>query len=254
MNISIKDYLATKGINGNIILYRDKQHKKKALCEYLAKNISTDKTICIYSGGAFGLYIAKAFPNNKVVICGSRITDEYKQQIVQMSNATIIEGLATATNAKTKVYAEANGYFYINQFDNPFIKAYYKNHLVNIIAELQGTSINAFCDAGHSCGTMAGFIESGLTSWQFVLGVNIDGRTNVHYLTNLTDKFVQETTLNFDTAVLQAEIEAAYPSFGNIFEATRSISAAMSWLQKNPNKTVLVYVGDSPVFGEDFSF
>ena len=48
----------------------------------------------------------------------------------------------------------------------------------------------------------------------------------------------------FKTFKLCQEIESLHPEFGNIYEATRSISGAMTWLQNNPNKTVLVYVGD----------
>lgn len=249
--MSIKEYLATKGIQGNIILCRDKGHKKKAMCEYLAQNIETGKKICVYSSGAFGLYIAKVFSSNQVVICAKGFSTEYKKQIVQLQNATIIESIEN--NAKAKDYATANGFYFINQFGENLIKEFYKNHFAEILAEV-GT-VDAFCDCGHSCATLAGAIESG-ANLQFVLGVNMaEGtRSNVHYLTNLTNRFVQETTKNFDTKLLQEEIEKQYPSFGNIFEATRSISAAMSWLQKNPNKTVLVYVGDSPVFGADASF
>lgn len=245
MNISIKNYLSTKGVKGDIILYRDSCHKKKAMCEYIAEQIKTVKNICVYSGGAFGLYMSKAFPQKSVFIFG-KVTSEYKTQIERLPNATIFEG----TNNDAKQYASKNDCLFVDQFAEPLIREYYKKHFVEILAEV-GT-IDAFVDCGHSCATLAGAIESG-ANLQFVLGINRVGgeRQNVHYLKDHKGKFTQETTRNFDTAVLQTEIEDAYPSFGNIFEATRSISAAMSWLQKNPNKTVLVYVGDSPVFGED---
>lgn len=250
MNISIRDYLSTKGINGNIILYRDKCHKKKAMCEFLAQNIETSKKICVYSSGAFGLYVAKAFPTNQVVICCHQVSSEYQHQIDKLPNAEIV--YTKSIKSSVKDYAEQKGYFYVNQFGENLIKEFYKNHFAEILAEV-GT-VDAFVDCGHSCATLAGAIESG-ANLQFVLGINrVDGeRQNVHYLKDHKGKFTQETTLNFDTAVLQTEVEATYPSFGNSFEATRSISAAMSWLQKNPNKTVLVYVGDSPIFGQDVS-
>lgn len=252
---NIKDYLTTKGIDGNIILYRDKQHKKKALCEYLAQNLSTDKNISTTSGGAFGLYLAKAFPKKKIIIFGAP-TPEYRKQIDKISRVTVISNVREkspeSTNAKD--YSDNNGYYYINQYDEPLIKEYYKQHFTDIVAELGDVHIDAFCDCGHSCATMAGAMENELTSsLAFVLGVVVKSghREYVHYLKGQEYRFVQESTRNFDTKELQEEIEKAYPKFGNIFEATRSISAAMSWLQKNPGKTVLVYVGDSPVFGED---
>lgn len=244
---NIKDYLKTKAIEGDIILYRDKAHKKKAMCEFLAQRIKTDKTICVHSGGAFGLYIAKAFQNNQIIICGNP-TAEYRQQIEKMPNA-VVEG-KVSTTAKVKTHAEALGFYFVDQFGEPLIKQYYKHHFANILKEVG--SVDAFCDCGHSCATIAGAIESG-ANLEFILGiVKADGeREHVHYLAEYKDKFVQETTRNFNTKQIQTEIEEMYPDFGNIFEATRSISAAMSWLLKNPNKTVLVYVGDSPVYGED---
>lgn len=254
MIISIKDYLRTKQIQGDVILYRDRQHKKKPLCEYLAQNINTDKTICVYSGGAFGLYMAKAFCDNQIVICGNP-TKEYKQQIDRLNNATITKIPDGDGNILDRIsrYAQQNNFYFLNPMEEPLIEQYYGQHLISIVEELGDISIDAFCDCGHSCATMSGFITSQLTDWQFVLGIRNDvgSRTKFYYLQDKMDKFAQETTKNFDTKQIQNEIESMYPDFGNIFEATRSISAAMSWLQKNPNKAVLVYVGDSPVYGED---
>lgn len=251
----IKNYLTDKGIEGNIILYRDRQHKKKDLCKYLAQKIVTDKDVSTMSGGAFGLYIAKAFPSKKAVIFGAP-SSEYKQQIQKLSNAVIISSVQENSPESTcaKDYSDDKGYYYINQYKEPLVKEYYKNHFNDIIDELGGVDIDAFCDCGHSCATMAGAMENELTvKWTFILGVILQSghRNHVHYLTGKESMFVQETTRNFNTKQIQTEIEEMYPDFGNIFEATRSISAAMSWLKKNPNKTVLVYVGDSPVFGED---
>ena len=252
---NIKDFLATKGIDGEIILYRDKQHKKKALCEYLEKNIGTDKDVSTISGGAFGLYLAKAFPKKKAVIIGIP-TPEYRAQIDRLSHAVVVSNIRetspVSTNAKD--YSDKKGYYFVDQYKEPLIKEYYKKHFTDIVTELGDIHVDAFCDCGHSCATMAGAIENELTAkWSFILGVVVKSgrREHVHHLTGKENMFVQETTRNFDTKQLQVEIEKAYPKFGNVFEATRSISAAMSWLQKNPKKTVLVYVGDSPVLGED---
>lgn len=253
MIYNIKEYLQTKSIEGNIILYRDKAHKKKALCEYLAENITTDKPICFYSSGAFGLYMAKAFPNNQIVILG-KPTTEYQQQIDKLPNVTINTSTRETSPISTnrKDFAEANGFYFVDHFGEPLIENYYKNHFANILEEAKGFQIDTFCDCGHSCATLSGAIASG-TDLDFVLGVvgEAGSRIGLYYLDDKQDKFTQETTKNFDTKQIQTDIESMYPDFGNIYEATRSISAAMSWLQKNPGKTVLVYVGDSPVFGED---
>ena len=249
---SLKPLLERENFNGEIILYRDDRHKKAAMCEYLAEQmvVQNSETLCLYSTGAFGLYMAKAFPNNKVVICGHSVTAEYKAQIQALSNTEIVCGVNT--NAEAQKYAAEHGYRFINQFGEPLIKEYYKIHFADILAELNGQTINAFCDCGHSCATLAGFIESGLANYEFILGVNTETeRTNIHYLVGKETMFTQEKTFNYDTEQLQEAIEAAFPTFGNVFEATRSISAAISWLDKNPGKTVLVYVGDSPDFGKD---
>lgn len=232
-----------------IVLYRDDRHKKAAMCEYLGRNMSVgNNTLCLYSTGAFGLYMAKAFPNNSVVICGHSVTAEYKAQIQALPNAEIVCGINT--NAEVQAYAMEKGYLFINQFNEPLIVDYYKSHFADIIAELGDTHIDAFCDCGHSCATMAAALARGDFD-DYILGVNTQGdRWNLHYLAGKSG-FVQEKTFNYDTAALQTEIETAYPAFGNVFEATRSISAAMSWLDKNPGKTVLVYVGDSPELGMD---
>lgn len=64
---SIKTLLQEYGIDGDIILYRDEDHKKKGLCEYLINNIDTDgKEVVTFSDGAFGLYLSRALPNNTV--------------------------------------------------------------------------------------------------------------------------------------------------------------------------------------------
>lgn len=239
---NIKDFLVQKGIDGEIILYRDRQHKKKAMCEYLAQKIKTTKPICVQSGGAFGLYVAKAFPNNQVIIYG-RPTSEYRKQIDKLDNVLI-----TLTHIST--LAKNSGYYTIDQYDEPLIEEYYKNHFLDIAKEVG--DFDAFCDCGHSCATIAGAVASNVDC-EFIIGT-MGNRVNFHYLNDQQDKFVQESVKNFDTKRLQVELESMYPHFGNIYEATRSISAAMSWLQKNPNKIVLVYVGDSPVFGADASF
>lgn len=237
MNVSIKDYLKIKGIEGDIILYRDNSHKKEKMCEYLAKNISTDKTIAFYSGGAFGLYMAKAFPNNQIKHCG-KVSSEYKEQIDKLTN---IEIVPCRDNAAARTLAEQNDWFFIDQFNEPLIKEYYKQHLADILEELGNKHIDAFVDCGHSCATIAGFIESGLVDWKFVLGTaSRDGRKRCHYLDAYREQVGQMWTGYFNTK----EIEEHNESLGNIFEATRSISAAMKWLEMNPNKTVLVYVGD----------
>ena len=236
--------------DGKIVLYRDSRHKKAAMCEYLAEQmvVQNSETLCLYSTGAFGLYMAKAFPNNKVIICGHSVTAEYKAQIQALPNAEIVCGVNT--NAEAQKYAAEHGYRFINQFGEPLIVEYYKAHFADILAELGDTHIDAFCDCGHSCATMSAALARGDFD-AYILGVNTPGdRANLHYLAGKSG-FVQEKTFNHDTAILQAEIETAYPAFGNVFEATRSISAAMSWLDKNSGKTVLVYVGDSPEFGKD---
>ena len=236
--------------DGKIVLYRDSRHKKAAMCEYLAEQmvVQNSETLCLYSTGAFGLYMAKAFPNNKVVICGHSVTAEYKAQIQALPNAEIVCGVNT--NAEAQIYAAEHGYKFVNQFGEPLIVEYYKAHFADILAELGDTHIDAFCDCGHSCATMAAALERGDFD-AYVLGVNTPGdRANLHYLAGKSG-FVQEKTFNHDTKALRAEIENEYQVFGNIFEATRSISAAISWLDKNPGKTVLVYVGDSPDFGKD---
>jgi len=253
MKISIKELLTRYGIDGDIVLYRDNTHKKQGLCNFLAQNISTDKPICFYSAGAFALYMAKAFYKNKIVVCGSNLTSEYKRQLAQFGDRIVFrpeikENSATSTNIK--IFAQSNGYFFVDQFSEPLIRQYYKQHLSQILPQIEDEKPDAFCDCGHSCGTMAGFIEA-KPDWTFVLGVASDKREAFYHLSGKWSKFETCTTKGFDTARLQKEIEQYYPSFGNVYEATRSISAAMSWLLKNPKKKVLVYVGDSPVFGCD---
>lgn len=64
---SIQPILSQYNVTGDIILYRDSDHKKKGLCEYLANNIDTEgKEIVTFSDGAFALYLSRALPNNTV--------------------------------------------------------------------------------------------------------------------------------------------------------------------------------------------
>lgn len=143
-----------------------------------------------------------------------------------------------------------NNSLVIDQYKNQIIKDYYKYHFIDLVNETKDLKINAFCDCGHSCATLAGFIasnpENKLVNWKFILGCVLKvPRSFIYHLEPYKDKIIQYTTTKFDTYEIGDKIEERYPEFGNVFEATRSISAAMAYLVDNPGETVLVYVGDS---------
>lgn len=248
---SIKEILQQYNIDGDIILYRDADHRKKKLCEYIAKNINVDAdtTICTNSDGAFGLYLARAFPNNKVISCCYTISPDYSDAMLSTQNLEVKTQMGLLQDTRLyENFAQNNGYLFIDQFNNKLLLEYYSSYFDTIVNEVKTYSIDAFCDCSHTGATITGFKQRDIdvnTGWQFIVGVNRDPGEYFNYSTLYQDEFMQVTTLNYDTLEIGELIEQQYPNFGNVYEATRSISAAMTWLSQNPNKTVLVYVGDA---------
>jgi len=244
---SIKEVLTTYNIAGDILLYRDNDHRKKKLCEYIAEHVDFgNKDVCTSSDGAFGLYLARALPNKTVYTCFDTLSWDYGEEMKKVPNLVLMPKMPSQRSHKK--FAEDNDYFYINQYTDDVVKNYYKEYFSVMYKAVKAFNINAFCDCGHSCATLAGFIESNIESrlvdWQFILSVNHDIK-NLRHLEPYKNFIRKETFNEFDTHEIGSNIETAYPQFGNVYEATRSISAAMKWLKENPNKTVLIYVGDS---------
>lgn len=247
MILSIKGLIEKYGIAGDILLYREGSHRKKEMAKYLASKLSipNETEIHTYSNGAFGLYLAKAFPDIKVnTYCGGASKD-YLNEMVSTKNLRII------SNMDYLSFKEMGfGGIVIDQYTNKLVLEYYKLYFNKLVKLVSNYKIDAFCDCGHSCATLAGFVasnfEKGLVKWDFVLGCVIKvPRTNIYHLEPYRDKILFYSTREFDTYKLEGEIERMWPEFGNVFEATRSISAAMAYLVENPGKTVLVWVGDS---------
>ena len=251
---SIKSILQEYGIDGDIILYRDYDHKKKGLCEYLANNIDTEgKEIVTFSDGAFALYLSRSLPYNTVHTCYRIISPDYGELLEQQLNLVLHPNM-TRPKEYVQFIEEHPEYVEINQYTNPLCKQYYKEHFQDILQELGDTHIDAFVEYGHSCATLAGFADSNLVDWDFVyatvdIGVDLWG-DNPRYRNQakgMDDKLSAVFCVQLNTLELGRLIESTYPEFGNVYEATRSIAGAINYLQKNPGKTVLVYVGDNPV-------
>lgn len=251
---SIKTLLQEYGVNGDIILYRDADHKKKGLCKYLINNIDTDgKEVVTFSDGAFGLYLSRALPNNTVHTCYRTISPDYGELMEAQPNLVLHPNM-TRPKEYVEFLAQHPEYVEINQYTNTLCKEYYKQHFSDVLQELGNTHIDVFMDYGHSCATLAGFAESGLTDWDFIyatidIGVELwgDNPRYRNHAKGLDDKLSAIFCVQLDTLALGRKIEATFPAFGNVYEATRSIAGAINYLSKNPEKTVLVYVGDSPI-------
>ena len=263
MVISIKNIIKNYGIEGDILLYRGENHRKKGLCDYLKNNLPVSgKTIITYSDGAFGLFLARALPDNQVITHYRHISPDYGELMEVQPNLTLVgemDGLSGWKEYCKQNYIGDN-YLFINQFEDSIVTDYYNGYFSTVVDALKSYPVDAFCDCGHSCQTLAGFISrnrvDNLVDWFFILGVNLYPRTNLWFLDKHLGYFVQYTTKDFDTLTIGKRIEAAFPAFGNVYEATRSITAAMSFLKDNPGKTVAVYVGDSrekegTKFGQD---
>ena len=251
---SIQPILSQYNVTGDIILYRDSDHKKKGLCEYLANNIDTEgKEIVTFSDGAFALYLSRSLPYNTVHTCYRIISPDYGELLEQQLNLVLHPNM-TRPKEYVQFIEEHPEYVEINQYTNPLCKQYYKEHFQNILQELGDTHIDAFIEYGHSCATLAGFADSNLVDWDFVyatvdIGVDL-WRDNPRYRNQakgMDDKLSAVFCVQLNTLELGRLIESTYPEFGNVYEATRSIAGAINYLQKNPGKTVLVYVGDNPV-------
>lgn len=251
---SIQPILSQYNVTGDIILYRDSDHKKKGLCEYLANNIDTEgKEIVTFSDGAFALYLSRTLPYNTVHTCYRIISPDYGELLEQQLNLVLHPNM-TRPKEYVQFIEEHPEYVEINQYTNPLCKQYYKEHFQNILQELGDTHIDAFIEYGHSCATLAGFADSNLVDWDFVyatvdIGVDLWG-DNPRYRNQakgMDDKLSAVFCVQLNTLELGRLIESTYPEFGNVYEATRSIAGAINYLQKNPGKTVLVYVGDNPV-------
>lgn len=251
---SIQSLLSQYGVTGDILLYSDTYHKKQGLCEYLATQYdTTGKEIVTFSDGAFGLYLARALPNNTVHTCYRIISPDYGELMEAQSNLVLHPNM-TRPVEYAEFIAQHPEYLEINQYTDPLCKEYYKLHFSSILSELGDTHVDAFVDYGHSCATLAGFASSELVDWDFVyattdIGVELWG-DNPRYRNqakDLSDKLSAVFCVQLNTLELGRLIESTYPEFGNVYEATRSIAGAINYLHKNPGKTVLVYVGDNPV-------
>ncbi len=243
---SIRNIISEYGIDGDILLYRDENHRKKELCEYLVSKIDVhNKEVYTYSDGAFALYLARALPNNKVnTYCGI-ISHDYGEIMAKTLNLTVNLNVSYPNFEKM----EFNG-VKIDQFNSKLVFEYYKSYFHKMVDEFKRFNVNAFCDCGHSCATLAGFVASNLENqfvdWKFILGCVIKTpRTFIYHLEPYRNEIFQYLTTKFNTYEIGDKIEEKYPEFGNVFEATRSISAAMAYLQENQGETVAIYVGDS---------
>ena len=237
------EILSKYGVTGEIVLYRDAngKNKKHGLCQYIhthRKKDIGDKDILICSMGAYAEQMGLAFPNNTIWVNGT-ITPEYKARIDLMPNVKKLSALMP-----NDVYA-------ISQYVDEVFPSYYESHFETILAKLGAKQVDAYADACHSGATLAGFIKSGKKpSWKWINGIGTLGgpHRTIPHLKDFDSQIETISYLNFKTRELQVEIESAYPTFGNVFEATRAIATAILWLKDNPNKTVLCYVGDAKVF------
>lgn len=251
MILSIKSVLKKYGIDGDIILYRE-EHRKKGLCEYLASKLKDEigsKTVCTTSDGAFGLYMARALPLNKVVTCCYILSHDYGDVMLKTNNLEVVEGMFVMSNKdRIEKFAKEHDYYLINQFNNPLILEYYYNYFDKLVEQTKKYKINCFCDCSHTGATISGFKKRDLelkTGWKFIVGVNREVGQFANYSKLYEEYFEQETATNYNTGKLGEELEKLYPEFGNVYEATRSISSAMSYLVKHPRKTILIWVGEA---------
>lgn len=249
---SIKNIVTALGYNGDIILYRDSFHKKKGLCEYLAKNVQPTDIIVTYSDGAFALYLARALPNNTIHTCYNGISPDYGELLEKQINLVLHPNYRRAVNYKNFLQ-EHPEYVEINQYTDEKCVEYYAQHFVEIYEqELKNLHIDAFAEYGHSGATLAGVIKANIVDWDFIMAtldfntLTSDKINYRNHMNSVKDKITHvEFCTKINTFLIGQEIERVYPEFGNVYEATRSIAAAFSYLEKNPGKTVLVYVGDS---------
>lgn len=263
MILSIKKIIQLYGIEGDILLYRDENHRKQGLCDYLKSNLPIEnKTVITYSDGALALFLARALPENKVITHYGRISPDYGELMVAQPNLVLNNNFYNLDEWKSycKEHYVGDDYIIINQYEDSLLTEYYKGYFPKVVEAFKDYKVDAFCDCGHSCQTMAGFIsknkENKLVDWQFILGVNLLPRRKLWKLTDLQNDFVQYITRDYNTLIVGKEIEATYPEFGNVFEATRSITAAMSYLREHPGQTVAIYIGDAfekegTKFGQD---
>lgn len=252
MILELKDFLKKHyNIDGNIVLYRDPYHKKKGLCTYLAQQLKDeigDKEIVTNSVGAFAIYLAKAFPNNHVYTLCHAISLDHADLVNSIPNLSVI--IVNKFSHKMKV---ADNQYFLAQMQEPLIVEYYSKHWEEIFDTLKKNNIqiDAVVDHGHSCGTLAGAcktiqelnlpIKPVLGTFHYSLG-----RSHIQpYITDI----LQYPTGNFDSFEVERKLTTDFPDFGNIFESSWSITAAMGYLQDNPGATVVVYVGDAIVRG-----
>lgn len=254
MILELKDFLKKHyNIDGNIVLYRDDDHRKKKMCEYVVRkmNIQPGQEVATYSDGAFALYLARALPQNTVHAYYVVISPDYGEVMEQQTNL-VLHPHTMHSNGDYKNIVESQGYINVFQYDSEIVKQYYASHFPTIVTTTKDLNIDAFVECTHSGATLGGFLDANaqhnLVDWQFIVASlhdNINKITGNKYLKPYKDQLTMSTVHTFDTYDLGCLIEQTYPNFGNIYEATRSISGAMNWLLNNPGKTVLVYVGDS---------
>lgn len=183
MVIKITDLLQNYGLNGALVLYRSGQYRKFHLCDFLAYQITVSEgdVLGARTCGAFGLALAKKYPNNEVELIG-KISPEYMRQLDALPNARIVTQFS-------------DGIIYVDQHKNPLVLEHYANYFPTILAEVGNESIDAFCDCGHTCGTFAGLLASGLReNWAWFLGcpARITSRDSSFYIRNIAPELRQK--------------------------------------------------------------
>lgn len=259
MILSLKDFLKEHyNIDGDIVLYRDSSHKKKGLCAYLYENLKDvigDKEICTISDGAFALYLADAFNDRQVYTTHHTISPDYEELMKAQENLNI--QLSVSLRDILIEWID-QGKYYINQTEDSLLKEYYRKHFKDIASELElyGHDLNsfeAFVDCGHSCATLAGIYEAVKEDYklpaEIILGV-FNYSINRGHLNPYLQNVDQYSAAAYDSYEVSQLIEKTYPNFGNLFEGSWSIVAAMDYLITNPNKKVFVYIGDNMIKGE----
>ena len=244
---TIPNTLAYFNISGSLILYRDNTHKKVGLANYLRQQLSIDKQVILTrSGGAFAMCLALAYPEKKVVDV-YKISDTYRNLLSGLGNYQNIGDQYQKYNAP--INETSSKYIFLNQHLLDVAPSYYKQHFTNVIAPtITNHQIDCFVDCSHSGATLAGIYQIKKDQWSFILGVIQSEEqiptTKRHLLQHVQYQAI--TTTHFNTVLIEEKC-LLLDGVSDIFEATRSISAAFRWLQLNPGKTVLVYVGDGAV-------
>lgn len=243
---------------GNIVAYKNPKGKNAALAEYIVNvcqmqgRLSNNK-LTIASSGRFAVEIAKVCRQKNIDFLPILGVYEDTQSFNTIHSLGYnIDRTPAQDKDATIARLSSEGWYYLDQFNDPIMIEFYKAEANKALAELGGAP-DMFIDFMGSGATMRGFYETLKNSGCEFGYSNSCYRDETKY-----DKkpFIKDLVKNQIIQIIDVQANLAghlafryrqgeFSVFGNASRTFfTSVQGAINWLQLNPGKTVLLYWED----------